>query len=119
MLDGGIAELFADVFGNYYLDARLYHVTTAAGVGGKLSRTEAEYDCKAQPERTTDAMRRAEGYTTSDIAILVLSHTVGRIPTTADEIAFLEGAYSGQRWLIKAVETDSAHSHYVLHAQVK
>ena len=111
LLDGGIAAIFGAAFGGFYLDATLWRLTPysydtgGTAVGGAWS----PMPCKAQLEAATWAMRQAEGFTTADQRILVLTATLAVRPSTDDEITV-----GGQRWLIESVAQDPAASYWEL-----
>jgi len=116
ILDGGVAALFADAFGAFYLDATLYHMPKAPGGDGKLTATPGSEACKAQIDEVTEAMRQAAGYSERDVAIIILQGSVaGAAPTSDDEITV-----GGNRWYLRApITSDPAQSYWLARGQRK
>lgn len=106
-----LSGLFAAAFGGVYDDAVLYRrAPVDYDQGGKITAGESgEYPCKAQLERTTEAMRQAQDFSDTDQRIFVLTASLGVAPTTEDEIEV-----RGTRWGIASVDQDPARAYWEL-----
>lgn len=111
LLDGSLAAVFSSALSSVYLDATLHRPTTSDDGTGGGSTTWGDEAVKAQLDRTTDAMRRSEGYVDTDQRILVLAHGVDRIDTDC------EITVKGSRWGIANVEQDPCAAYYDLHGR--
>lgn len=110
-LDGDIAELFAGVFGSFYLDATL-HAGTGDPIyddatGEIIGYEGADMPCKCQVDAATDAMRRAQGFAEGDVRLIVLAQGLPEL--TSDH----EVTVQGVRYRLQSVERDPALSHWV------
>lgn len=121
LLDGGIAELFGEIFGGEYLDANIIRSskTKVPGSGGKLTSEPEVFTCKAQPDARNEGTNAAADITERTARFLVLVN-VGTFAaaglTIDDKLQMLTGAYAGT-WAISRIDTDPAASHYVLQCQ--
>lgn len=117
LLDGGLQAVFGAAFSPIYLAGTLHRATrtesdngdvTVAFTGdeGQPPGTPIRY----QPDKITEAMRRAEGFTDKDAAFIILQSGVSPAPTTADELT------AGGRWAVKSVDADPANTHWVVRA---
>ena len=112
LLDGGLAASFGAVFGSYFLDGSLHRVSRIEAEDGDVSTGEVDVPIKYQPDRITESMRQAEGYTEDDAAFIVLQHGIAPAPTSDDELTA-----SGARWAIRTVASDPASTHWIVHAR--
>lgn len=79
LLDGDLAPVFAGALGWLLLDGTLHRRTlTPNGVGG-FTEAEVAIPVKGMVEAATQAMREAEGYSDTDVSILLLAYNVGPI----------------------------------------
>lgn len=62
--------------------------------------------CRAQFTTCTEQMRRADGYTSKDMRILILAGTIDGEITTEDRINVASGKYAGI-WQIQSAGSDS------------
>lgn len=121
LLDGGMAQAFAAVFGGIYLDGTLYRARTFEDDGAGGAPTRAPNDdgflpgesVKVQIDAATQAMRSAEGYVDGDVRILMLAHGVAA-PDTDCEV----GA-GGARYMVETIGTDPCGSYYELRGRKK
>lgn len=114
LLDGGMAQAFASIFGGVFLDATLYRWSTVSdGKGGGTSGFDAGTAVKAQLDQATQAMMQADGYVDTDQRILVLASGVAPI-STDDEIMVAR-----TRWMIASVSRDPAGAYYELRGRRK
>lgn len=111
LLDGGIREIFANAFSGIYLDATLHRTTVTYDGSGGGSATQSSETVKAMFSRTTQAMREREGYSDTDMRILVLALNVDEIDTDC------EITLGGRRWGIRHVGQDPARSYFDLHGR--
>jgi hypothetical protein len=114
MLDGGLAAIFAQAFGEIYLDGALYRPATysddGAGGGSDGAFGDPE-DVKVQPEATTQAMRDSPGYVDTDKRYLVLASGHSQ-PNTDCELSA-----EGTRWSVVNWSRDPASAYYDLHCR--
>jgi hypothetical protein len=73
LLDGDIAELFRDVFGDFYLDGTILRDTYSDDGFGGVTRTTVSEACKVQRDVCTESQRAEEGYAETDVRLIVLS----------------------------------------------
>lgn len=111
LLDGGIASIMHGVFSGIYLDATLHRTTTTSDGKGGGSTSDADEAVKAQLEAATEAMRQAEGYTDTDVRILLLAHGVDR-PNSDCEVTV-----DGTRYGIRSVGRDPAGAYWDIHGR--
>jgi len=110
LLDGDIAELFADVFGSFYLDATLHAGTGEPeyGPGGTIIGYDGgDTPVKVQIDAATDAMRRADGFAEGDVRLIILAMGVPEV--TSDHAVTV----SGRLYQLQSAERDPALSHWV------
>lgn len=74
LLDGDIANLFAGVFGQFYLDGTLTAnaVWVPDGSGGGSYQPGTAVACKVQEDQVDEATRVAGGYSQDDVRFLIL-----------------------------------------------
>lgn len=116
LLDGGIASSFASIFGAYFLDGTLIHVTREEQADGDVVTSETEAPIKLQVDQLSEVARQAAGYTQEEQRIIVLQvnpdGTRPPKPTTDDEISQGE-----QRWTVASVDADPANSQWIIRGQ--
>lgn len=100
-----LAGVFGAAMASIYEDATLHRpgATTDDGTGTITTAPPSDHTCKAQIDTATEAMRRDEGYASTDVRILVPTATVDVEPTTDDTITA-----GGQEWRIMSVQSDPA-----------
>jgi hypothetical protein len=107
-----IAGLFGRVFGGIpaaYQPGTLTRVTLVRQNDGSNARTIATHAVKVQTDDCTERMRRAEGYTSEDVRLLILTDGVDvETITSDDEITTADG----RKWSCHDVRTDPARSHW-------
>lgn len=111
LLNGTLSRTFAKAFAGLYLPAILY-VRTTTDIDGSLTVSWTPYECRAQVDSATEAMRASAGYTDTDRRILVLTDTLAVVPDTDCEIAV-----RGDRYAIASVVADPAFSHWDMRGQ--
>lgn len=109
LLDGGLQAVFGAAFGTIYLSGTLHRQTRTEGYNGDVSVTWADSPIRYQPDRITEAMRQAEGFTDKDAAFIILQAGVAE-PNTDDEFT------ASGRWAIKSVDADPANTHWIIRA---
>lgn len=115
LLDGGLASIMGAAFASTYLPATLHRrqaVTRDAGGSITSGGGFVDVSCRAQRDSVTEAMRRAPGYTDSDVRVLVLASSFSGTITTDDEITV-----AGVRYAIASVGMDPAGAAYDLRGQ--
>jgi hypothetical protein len=114
LLDGDIAELFGQVFGDLvYLDATLHRTVKTAAADGDVTSVPTDIACKAQFDEVTEKMRAASGYADTDVAIIILQSGISPAVNTDDEITI-----EGNRYLIRGpIDSDPARSYWFVRAQ--
>jgi hypothetical protein len=110
LLDGDMAETFAEAFGDYFLDGTLHRATRTDADNGDVTVAWSDIPIKYQPDKITLAMRQSADYSDKSAAFLILQ--VGVSP----EIVRGDQFTAGQRWAVKSVESDPASSHWVIMA---
>ena len=117
LLDGGLQAVFGAAFAGVYLQGTLHRAIRAEADNGDVTEVftgdpgqPAGTPIRYQPDRITEAMRQAEGYTDKDAAFLILQSGVSPAPTTDDEMT------AGGRWAIKSVDADPASTHWIVRA---
>jgi hypothetical protein len=114
ILNGGLAAVFGAAFSGIYLDGVLHRGLSdpiydergnITGYGGG-----ADIPMKVQRDRVTEAMRRADGFTDKDVALIILTAPLGGIEITTDMEA-TDG--HGARWKIGSADLDAAGSHWL------
>lgn len=118
-LEGDGAALFGELFGGDYVAAILYRETDTYDDEGDLSRAEGGTECRVQIDRTTEAMRLAEGYTSTDVAVYVLARPAGLavidlLDTGCEIEIYGDGPHAGERYKIGGpVERDPAGAYWL------
>ncbi|BEV00078.1 hypothetical protein [Novosphingobium olei] len=101
----GIAAAFSADGGGPYFDATAsWAGTPVTDDGGSIVTpgSPVQIDCQAQGDRATEAMRQAEGFLETDVALLVLG--LDLLDTSA-RIEISTGPHAGV-WTLKSVERD-------------
>lgn len=114
LLDGGIRELFADVFGDIYEDATLIKVTRSESSAGVITETTANHAVKAHAPARSAAYRAAAGFADSEIEIIILKAALSVTPNTDDRLT-----YKSQTYNIMSAFEDGAHSHWRCRCMLK
>lgn len=109
LLDGGLQAVFGAAFGGIYLPGTLHRPTRTEADNGDVTVAWTDAPMKYQPDRITEAMRQAEGFTDKDAAFIILQAGVAPFDTDAE-------ATMGGRWAIKSVDADPASTHWVVRA---
>lgn len=112
-----IADAFADIAlgisratGTGYHDALAKWPGTATyDAGGSIDTPgePVELECSAQVDSVTEAMRLADGFTESDMRLLVLAATLAGDLDTSATIEVLAGPHAGT-WMIASCDRDPA-----------
>lgn len=109
LLNGGLQSVFGAAFGGLYLEGEIHRVTRTEAGNGDVTVAWADSPIRFQPDRITEAMRRADGFTDRDAAFLIIQAGVEPFDTDAE-------ATMGGRWAIKSVDADPANTHWVVRA---
>lgn len=110
----GIAGLFGAVFPSVMPAGTLHRSMRTDSAAGRVTLSFADEPIYVQKDRTTQAMRGAEGYVETDVALIVLASGIDR-PSTQDEIT----AGDGVRYTIASIDIDPASSHWIIRGQRK
>jgi len=116
LLDGGLQSVFGAAFAPLYLPGTLHKQTRTDGDDGDVTVTWSDIPIRYQPDKVTEAMRQAEGFTDRDAAFLILQAGVEQFNTDAQLTAKQAPAEPERRWLVRSCETDPAGTHWVVHA---
>lgn len=81
LLDAEIQSLFGDVFGAIYLDGTLTRVTLVDDGFGGLTENSATEPIKVQRDACTENQRLEQGYSASDVRLLILQSGVDLLDT--------------------------------------
>lgn len=104
-----LKHLFGNVFAGLYGSGRLIRVTKVRGPGGvMLNQYQQPVPIKVQVDRCDEEMRRQEGYTSSNVKLLVLQSGVSSPAPTTDDVIEAKGA----RWNMFAVGEDPASTYW-------
>lgn len=106
LLDGGIAGIMNSAFGSIYLPATLYRRAIADDGKGTLTATETSESVRCQVDAATEAMRAEQGYTGTDVRLLILAKDVALITTDC------EVAVGNRRFAIASVAQDPAGAYF-------
>lgn len=113
LLNGGGAGVLQSVFKNIYQPATIYKNENIYDQWGELQVVETQFECAAQVDEMTEAMRREAGASEQDRRIIVLTNTSAPINTDCEFITTQPG-YEGVRWQIASVASDAVFSHWIL-----
>lgn len=106
---GAIRSLFGSVLKGVYGDGQLIRVTKVRQPGGTFKNVEAApVAIKVQVDRCTEAMRQREGYTSTDVKLLILQDGVTGPTPTSDDIIVARN----ERWKVYEIEEDPAQSYW-------
>lgn len=107
LLDAEIQSLFGSVFGALYLNGNITRVTfTDDGAGGLTENLETS-PCKVQRDVCTEAQRLEEGYSATDVRLLILQDGQDPIDTNC-RVMVLERMYQ----LGPIINQDPARSYW-------
>lgn len=109
LLDGGIATIFASVFGQYFLDGQLRQnaVWVPDGMGGGSFTDVAPIPVKYQEDQVSEETRVSGGYSQDDVRFLIL-----QVPgQTLKGDAELTVA-GGRTYLLRTPRQDPAKSYW-------
>lgn len=81
LLDAEIQSLFGSVFGAIYLDGTITRVTLADDGFGGLTEVVETASCKVQRDACTENQRLEQGYSASDVRLLILQDGQAAIDT--------------------------------------
>lgn len=94
-LQGGIRQLFGDVFSGIYTEAKLVKFARTESLGGDISQDEEEYDCFHHPVNGNERYRREAGLADKELEVIVLALHLGETTiNTDDEIRSGTATYS-------------------------
>lgn len=106
LLDGAIAGVMGAAFGGIYLPATLYRRTFTDDGKGSLSATVTTESIRCQVDAATEAMRAQQGYTGTDVRLLILASGVALIDTDC------EVAVGNRQFSIASVAQDPAGAYF-------
>lgn len=109
LLNGDLTSIFGAAFGGVYLGGTLHRPARSEADNGDVTVAWTDSPIRYQPDRITEAMRQAEGFTDKDAAFLILQAGVAPFDTDAE-------ATMGGRWAIKSVDADPANTHWIVRA---
>lgn len=113
LLDGGIASLFGQAFGQFYLDGNLTRTTLIGDDSGGGTASYSNVAVKVQMDSCTEAMRAQAGYTDTDVRLLILHSPLGSDIQTDDKVSV-----GGSVYAIASVAQDPARSYWECRGQV-
>jgi len=115
LLDGDLQQMFGAAFGGVVLDGRHYHRTEERAVNGDVTSTvDKVQSVRGFRSRMTQAMRE-QGYADTSAQLIILQTYDGRVlsePARGDRFK-LDG-----NWVAGNIETDPAHTHWIISATV-
>lgn len=107
LLEAEIQSLFGQVFGGIYLDGTITRVTLVDDGFGGLTENSATEPCKVQRDACTENQRLEQGYSPSDVRLLILQSGVDLIDTN-DRVTVLGIEYA----LGPIITQDPARSYF-------
>lgn len=113
LLTGGGAGILNGVFSRIYPSGLLIRRTITEDEGGSQTVTDVRIPIKVQTDGVTEAMRTADGYTDTDVRLIVLTGGLPGAITTNDQIQ--DGR--GDVWSVTMPVLDAAGSHYEIRGQ--
>ena len=113
LLDGGGAAILNGVFASIYPDGELIRRTITEDAGGSQTVADVRIPIKVQTDGVTEAMRTADGYTDTDVRLIVLTGGLPGAITTNDKVQDSRGDV----WSVTMPVLDAAGSHYEIRGQ--
>lgn len=107
ILDGDLAPVVSGSFGWLMLDGTLHRrIMTGDGKGG-FTTTADKVPVKGMIDAATKIMREADGFSESDVSLLILADGIGAV-TLQDEITIRGGRYH----ILPPLSLDAAMTHW-------
>lgn len=113
LLDGGGAGILNGVFASIYPSGFLIRRTITEDAGGSQTVTDVRIPIKVQTDGVTEAMRTADGYTDTDVRLIVLTGGLSGSITTNDKVQ--DGR--GDVWSVTMPMLDTCGSHWEIRGQ--
>ncbi|MFC6487363.1 hypothetical protein [Nitratireductor sp. GCM10026969] len=107
--------IFGSVLSSIYEDGQLIRVVMQWQPGGtEIPVEQPPVACKVQVDVCTEAMRQQEGYSDTDVRLLVLQSTVAGADLTSDDIIVAKDFRTGdwQRWKLYGLTQDPARAYW-------
>lgn len=112
LLDGGVAALFGEVFGEVFLPALVYGGSAAVTYDNKgtLRRNApAARGCRIQVDSRTERWRAEPGFTAADVRVIILAASLEGTVEAGNIVEPLGGPYAGARFRLAApIDRDPA-----------
>lgn len=114
LLDGGMADVFGEIFGGEYLPARLHRTAWAQDDKGKVTRTPDDGDpVLVQVDRLTWKQSQPDqGAKPRDVRLIILARNAAGEPVAAPEDNQSITLDDGRAYRLAACERDAASSHW-------
>jgi hypothetical protein len=115
LLDGGMADVFAEIFGGEYLPARLHRTAWAQDAKGKVTRTPDEGDpILLQVDRLTWKQSQPDqGAKPRDVRLIILArNAAGAVVAAPEDGQSVTLDDTGVTYRLAMVERDAASSHW-------
>ena len=113
ILNGGGAGILNGVFASIYPDGVLIRRTISEDAGGSQTVTDTTHRIKVQTDSASEVMRQAEGYTDTDVRLIVLTGGLNGPITTNDKITDSRG----DTYSVTMPILDACGSHYEIRGQ--
>lgn len=105
-----IQKIFGSALAGIYGDGELITVTMVRGPGGVQTPQETSVPCKVQVDNCDEAMRSAEGYSDTDVKLIILQDGMTGSEPDGDSIVIAQG----KRWKVSGVRSDPARAAWVM-----
>jgi hypothetical protein len=116
LLSGDMTAIFGAAFGVLYLDGTLHRQTRTEADNGDVTVAWADAPMKYQPDRITEAMRQANGFTDKDAAFLILQAGQAPINDDCEFTAKASPIEAARRWAVKSNDSDPGGTHWIVRA---
>jgi hypothetical protein len=115
LLDGGLQNIFGNVFGPLLLGGTLHKSTWTTDNEGTITETFTSYPVRAMEEIVSAAVRAQAGIPSDDAKFIVLQLGVGATLEQGDHITL-----RGRRWVFRApIDEDPAQASWTAWASPK
>lgn len=113
LLTGGGAGILNGVFAQIYPSGTLIRRTITEDAGGTQTVTDTTQPIRVQTDTASEVMRQAEGYTDTDVRLIVLTGGLNGPITTDDKITDSRG----DTYSVTMPMLDACGSHYEIRGQ--
>jgi len=115
LLDGGLTSVVGGAFSWILLDATVHRRTLTDNGKGGMTETETLIEAKGMIDTATKAMREADGFNDSDVALLLLAQGGVQELRLDDEVTIRGSRYH----VLPPVALDAAMTHWTARGRLK